>query len=244
MVSLGAWSMLGSPASASVLAGIGADWLVLDAQHGLYEDRSLVDALALLRASGAASTTHVRVPAGEPWLIGRALDAGAAGVIVPMVQNPEAAAAVVAAARYAPTGTRSWGPFDALYGNTPPDAEAANRRVHVSVMVESASAIAQVEEIAAVPGVDMVFVGPYDLSIALGTTLPELVADTSPGNPLDAVVAACRRAGVTAGAFAGSRELALAFAERGFTSLAVAVDTMVLARAASDLIAETRSAID
>ncbi len=225
---IGAWSLLGSPAVAAVMASAEPDWLVLDAQHGRFDDAAVVDTLSLLAGAPNRPRTVVRVAAGSPWLIGRALDAGADGVIVPMVQNAEQAALAASACRYPPLGSRSWGPLDGAYGRTPASAADANERIECAVMVETAEAVAGVDEIAATPGVDMIFVGPFDLALSLGTDVPSLLGDSSPENPLDRIVAACRAHGVAAGAFAGSNELAAQLAARGFDTLAVAVDTMLL----------------
>jgi 4-hydroxy-2-oxoheptanedioate aldolase len=235
-IQVAAWSMLGTPAAASLMARIGADLLVLDAQHGLYDDAGLIAAIP----AASAVPVHVRVPENNAALIGRALDAGATGIIVPMVQNVADAVAAAAATRYPPSGERSWGPLAAYRGEstTPPDE--ANERVSCAVMVETSRALADVDAIASAPGVDMVFVGPFDLAIALGRSVPDLLADHSPGNPLDAVVAACRRAGTRAGAFAGSLEAARALSERGFTTLAVAVDTQLISAAGTALVDAAR----
>ncbi|MCI2956528.1 aldolase/citrate lyase family protein [Agromyces atrinae] len=237
-VQIGGWSMLGSPAAASLMAHIGADWLLLDGQHGLYDDASIIASLA---TAPTETAVHVRVPTNSAALIGRALDAGAAGVVVPMVQDAAQAAAAAAATRYAPEGSRSWGPLAAYRGAPVTPAAEANRLVSCAVMVETDVAVGNVDAIAATPGVDMVLVGPFDLSIALGLTLGELLADHSPGNPLDTVVAACRAAGTTAGAFAGSLDVARELIGRGFTSVAVAVDSQLITAAGTALVAEARA---
>jgi len=228
--------MLGTPAAASLMARVGADWLALDAQHGLYDDAALIAAVP------AADPVPVRVRVAEnnAALIGRALDAGASGVIVPMVQTAAQAAAAAAACRYAPRGIRSWGPLAAYRGETPVPPEQADAAVSCAVMVETADALADVEAIAAVAGVDEVFVGPFDLAIALGVSVSDLLADDRPGNPLTTVVDACRRAGTLAGAFAGSIEAARTLAARGFTSLAVAVDTQLIAAAGAATVTQAR----
>ncbi len=237
-VQIGAWSMLGTAAAASLMSRIGADWVVLDSQHGLYDDAGVIAAVP----AAASVPVHVRVSANTPALIGRALDAGAAGVIVPMVQDAAEAVAAAAACRYAPEGIRSWGPLAAYRGeSTVPPAEA-NARVSCAVMVETPTAVADVEAIAAAPGVDIVFVGPFDLSIALGVEVADLLADRTPGNPLDRIVAACRAAGTVAGAFAGGRDAADALLSRGFTWIAVAVDTQLITAAGTALVADTRGA--
>ena len=235
-IQIAAWSMLGTPAAASLMSHIGADLLVLDAQHGLYDEAALMAAVPGV----SAVPVHVRVPDGSAAGIGRALDAGAVGVIVPMIQDAAEAAAAAAATLYPPLGERSWGPMAAYRGEpTTPPAEA-NAAVSCAVMVETARAISNLDGIAAASGVDMVFVGPFDLAIALGTDVPGLLADHSAHNPLDAVVAACRRAGTRAGAFAGSRDTAAALIARGFTTVAVAVDTQLITAAGRALVDSAR----
>lgn len=229
--------MLGTPAAASLLSHIGADLLVLDAQHGLFDDAGLIASIP----AASAVPVHVRVTTNSSGLIGRALDAGAAGVIVPMVQDAAEAQAAASATRYPPLGERSWGPMAAYRGEPTTPPGEANAAVTCAVMVETARAVANVEAIASTPGVDMVFVGPFDLSIALGTDVPALLADRSEGNPLDAVVAACRRAGTRAGAFAGSLETAAGLIDRGFTMVAVAIDTQLISAAGAALVDATRS---
>jgi len=228
--------MLGSPAATALMANIGADVLVLDAQHGLYDQSAVIAALP----SAPGIPVHVRVPENSAAVIGRALDSGARGVIVPMVQSGAEAAAAARACRYPPRGERSWGPLAAYRGEPTIAPAEANDTVSCSVMVETASALSELDAIATTPGVDEVFVGPFDLSIALGMTLTELLADHSPGNALDAVVAACRSAGVRAGAFAGNLDVAAALVARGFTSVAVAVDTQLISAAGTALIAAAR----
>ncbi len=244
-IMVGAWSNLGSPLAASVLAGTGADWLLLDGQHGLYDDAAVVATLAALGPGrpgpahpGRTARVLVRVPSNDAAWIGRALDAGASGVIVPMVQDEHEALAAARACRYPPEGGRSWGAWD--WGGGPPAPTDANRAVMCAVMVETPSAVERVAQIAATPGVDMVFVGPYDLSLALGTTHGELLADRSPDGPLARVVRACRDAGVLAGVFAGSLDAARVLRQHGFTWISVLTDTTFLAAAGAEAVAQAR----
>lgn len=242
-VVVGAWSILGSPLAASILAGTGADWLVLDGQHGLYDDATMVATLAALAGPprpGRASHVLVRVPSNDAARIGRALDAGATGVVVPLVQDEHEALAAARACRYPPDGVRSWGSWSGGYGTGTPSAAEANREVMCAVMVETPSALERVALIAATPGVDMVFVGPYDLSLALGTTHAELLADHSPDGPLGRVVRACGEAGVVAGVFASSLEAARLLRTHGFTWIIVLVDTVFLAQAGAEVVARAR----
>lgn len=229
--------MLGTPAAASLMARIGADLLVLDGQHGLFDDAGIIASLSIT----AAVPVHVRVPTNSASLIGRALDAGASGVIVPMVQDGAEAAAAAAACRYPPLGERSWGPLAAYRGETTIAPDDANARVTCAVMVETAHALSELDAIASAPGVDMVFVGPFDLAIALGTSVTDLLADRAPGNAMDAVVAACRAAGTRAGAFAGGLDAARNLIARGFTTVAVAVDTQLITSAGRELVDAARA---
>ncbi|HEU5456404.1 MAG TPA: aldolase/citrate lyase family protein, partial [Nocardioides sp.] len=176
------------------LARGGFDWVALDAQHGPV-DRTVLHAVGrALSDTGAAFV--VRVPAVDPAWIGAALDAGAAAVVVPSVTGSADAVLAARSSRYPPEGDRSWGPFAPQWGGTAPDPDTANATVRCLVMVESVGALADVDEIAATPGVDGLFVGPFDLALALGSTVDVLLDDRSDGNPLGRIVAAAQRHGI------------------------------------------------
>ena len=204
---------------------------MLDAQHGLYDAGSLTS--TLLQWGAVDRPAYVRLADQSPAGIGRVLDLGASGVIVPLVDTAEQAAAVAAACRYPPVGVRSWGPMTGLVGRAAPDPEQANASVMCGVMVETAGGIDAVENIAATPGVDMVFVGPFDLSLALGLDIDEMVDDTTSNSPLARIVAACSQAGIRAGVFAGAPERAHRLARFGFSDIVVFTDAALLAAAAT-----------
>ena len=241
-VEYGAFSFIDSPAVVEALGATGLSWLCLDAQHGRWDDAGVLAALDLAggAATGAGGRARilVRPRAADFGLIGRALDAGAAGVIVPMVDGVEDARRVVDAAYYPPIGRRSWGPIRSPYG-APSDVEAANDGVLVAIMIETLGALAAVDEIAALPGVDMLFVGPFDLSAALGTTVDALLADGSADAPLARVATAAAAAGVRFGAFAGGPERAAAFAAHGADFITLTSDTDALALGAATTLART-----
>lgn len=222
-VRAGVWATLGDPRTTLALERAGFDWVGVDAQHGHFDDAAVRGLFALRRVPSAP--VLVRVAANDPTLIGRALDAGADGVVVPLVQDAEQAGAAVAAAHYPPRGVRSWGP---LPGARDVAGPASAPRPLCAVMVETAGAVAGVRAIAAVPDLDMVFVGPFDLALALGRDVDEMLADTSGDAPLPTIVRACREAGVLAGAYAGSPERAAALRAQGVSWIAVATDTGVL----------------
>jgi 4-hydroxy-2-oxoheptanedioate aldolase len=237
---LGAWCNLADPFVVAIMAGAGFEWLCLDLQHGIFDDRAVVETL---RVPPLGAAVLVRVPANSAALIGRALDAGAAGVIVPMIGEAEEAAAAVAASRYAPEGSRSWGPFAGITGGATKAAAEANAATTCAVMVETPGAVERVGAIAAVPGVDAVFLGPFDLALAYGTTVPDLLADTSDASPLRRVVAACQAAGIIAGAYAGTLDTAVALRGFGFTMLAVTSDSGLLVEAAGRLRRQAAAAL-
>ncbi|MFD3445076.1 HpcH/HpaI aldolase/citrate lyase family protein [Microbacteriaceae bacterium 4G12] len=258
----GAWLTLTEPLAAYLLASAGFDWLCVDEQHGgagPADTAAVIGAAAAAGGAGAASGLSgasgsdgpsaaevlVRVPWNRPEYIGRALDSGARGVIVPMVESAAEAEEAAAACRYPPRGRRSWGP--SRTGYAVPGAGAvteSNDRVLCLVMIETPAALDRVEEIARVPGVDGIFVGPFDLSIALGRPVDEVLADGAPDAPLPRIVAACRAAGVIAGAYAGSVDRAAALRDRGFDLLAVASDTDLLQSAAQAAATEARARLD
>ncbi|MFW3386107.1 UNVERIFIED_CONTAM: aldolase/citrate lyase family protein [Kocuria sp. CPCC 205274] len=223
-VRAGVWATLGDARTVLALERAGFAWVGVDAQHGHFDDAAVRGLFALRREP--AAPVLVRVAANDPALIGRALDAGADGVVVPLVQDAAQAEAAVAAAHYPPRGARSWGP---LPGTRDPAAGVASvPRPLCAVMVETEPAVAAVRAIAAVPDLDMVFVGPFDLALALGRDVDELLADTSQDAPLPTIVRACREAGVLAGAYAGTPERAAALRAQKFSWIAVTTDTGVL----------------
>ncbi|MEP6796544.1 MAG: aldolase/citrate lyase family protein [Lapillicoccus sp.] len=220
------------PGVAAALAA-GLDWVCLDGQHGRWDDARVLAALDALPAE--PGRVLVRVRSLDAGLIGRALDAGARGVVVPMVESAEQARAAVAAVRYPPSGSRSFGPIRAPYG-APSDTAAANAANLCAVMIETAAALDAVEVIAAVPGVDLLFVGPFDLSLALGTDVDSLLAEDD--GPLTRVVAAAAATGIRAGAFAGTPDRARRMAALGFTLIAATSDTDVVERGLSSVVAQ------
>ncbi|NAZ87672.1 HpcH/HpaI aldolase family protein [Kineococcus indalonis] len=226
----GAWSSLASPGAVGTLARSGLDWVVLDAQHGEHDDRSLRECLR--EAGDGAARLLVRPGRLDVQEVGRALDAGAAGVVVPMVSTPEQARTAARACRYAPAGERSWGPHALLSGRDPVPPARADAGVLCAVMVETREGLADVAAIAAVEGVDVVLVGPFDLSLDLGTDVDALLAADAPDDPLPTVVRACTEHGAVPGAFGVGGERAERLRELGFRFVAATSDTELLAAGA------------
>jgi 4-hydroxy-2-oxoheptanedioate aldolase len=167
------------------------------------------------------------VPAGDFAFINAALDAGSTAVIVPQIESADQAAQAVAATFYPPRGGRSWGQLEQTWGRPVVEAQDANARTTCAVMIESEAGLDHVEEIAAVPGLDLLFVGPFDLSLSLGTTVPELLADHSPGSPLGRITAAAQSRGLFVGGFGGNPDDAVRFRSHGISCVVAATDLWV-----------------
>ena len=225
--SRGLWLMGSDVDLARRLARSGFDWIALDAQHGAIDRSALV---GLGRALGDVGTNFVvRVPGVEHSWIGASLDAGAAGVIIPSVASVEDARSGLAATFYPPLGERSWGPFTPMWDAEAPDAQEANALVQCAVMIETAGALEAVEEIAALDGVGLLFLGPVDLSLALGTTVAELLEAKGEGDPVPRILAAARRHGKDVAAFAGHPATVPALRAIGIDRVAVATDIALVA---------------
>lgn len=228
---LGAWMFLREPLIAEQASKQGYDYVCIDLQHGLPGFDQLPDMLAGVASGPAASI--VRVPWNESWMIGRALDAGAVGVIVPMVNTADEAAAAAAACRYAPNGERSIGPMGAMTRH--PGYFRSAGDVMCIVMIETVEAVENVAEIAAVPGVDALYIGPADLSMSMGLRPSADQDDQRFHDALAAVVDACNTNGIIPGVHA-SAELAAARREAGFEMITISFDhAPVMASLAADL---------
>jgi 4-hydroxy-2-oxoheptanedioate aldolase len=222
-----AWLALPSSLSAEMLAHQGWHSLTIDMQHGA------VDYAAMLAMLTTISTTDtvplVRVPWNMPGDVMRALDAGAYGVICPNVDTAEDAVRFVSACRYAPAGGRSVGPMRAaLYAGADYMAHA-NDTVLAIVQIESALALKNVDAIAAVPGLDMLYIGPSDLGLSLGREAKPDQVDPVVVEAIDAILAAAKRAKRRAGIFCVTVSYAKAMIEKGFDLVTVTSDTGLLA---------------
>ncbi|MBK9068111.1 MAG: 2,4-dihydroxyhept-2-ene-1,7-dioic acid aldolase [Gemmatimonadetes bacterium] len=226
-----------APEVADLLAGAGFDWLFLDAEHGAIDPRGVLD---LLYAVADRTPCLVRVPALEEDWIKRVLDAGADGIIVPQVGSAAQAEAAVRFAHHPPRGTRGLGTSRAnRYGlDLPAYLREVSERVTVVVQAETSQAVAEIESIVRVPGVDAVFVGPFDLSASLGR--PGEVTHPEVEGAIRRVREAAAAAGLPAGIFALGPAGLARWAAEGFTLLAAGVDAALLGAAAADLLGGLR----
>ncbi len=219
------WSALGTPSIAELLALAGADSIVFDLQHGLWLRPQLEAAIGLTRDR---AVPICRVADHGFAGIGAALDAGARGVIVPMVETPEQAAAIVAAAKYPPQGRRSTGGIRPIIDDKT-YVPRANDDIVVAAMIETATGTEAAAAIAAVPGIDALFIGPYDLSLSLGT-----FPDFGPRHEAAvlAILAAARKAGKPCGIFTPYASVAAHRRAQGFQWVVLADDQNLIHRQA------------
>lgn len=232
---VGMWSSLCSNIVAEIIANSGFDWIVLDTEHAPNEVPSLLSQLQAM-VNGTAEPV-VRCAWNDAVLIKRILDIGARSLLVPFVQNAEEARRAVAATRYPPLGIRgvSVAPRANLYGRIPNYHARAHENICVLVQVETAAAVNEIESIAAVEGVDGIFIGPSDLAADLGHL-------GNPGHPeVQAAIAAAgariRTAGKAAGILTTDAESAGRFWNMGFTFVAAGSDAGVVARGTATLAA-------
>src|ERR1700722_11839429 len=224
------WCSLPYPILAETVGREGFPAVTLEGQHGLWDVSSLITGVAAVRQSGSAPV--VRVPVADYALVSRALDFGAEGIIAPMINTAADARAFTAAAKYPPIGERSWGPHrvTSLAGLTDQSVylREANDNVITLAMIETGTALGNLEAIVDTPGIDGLFLGPSDLSIALsdGKSLDPLSPDVE--RELDRIVAACQAAGKIPGAFCHTAERAAALKKRGMRFLAVMSDIAML----------------
>ena len=214
----GSWLTTGSPVLAEMAAQVGFDWLLLDTQHGYWTYEATINAFQVI---GPTETVPVaRVAWNDMALIGRLLDAGALGIVVPMVNSREEAERAAAAMRYPPEGQRSAGGSRLrLYGDD--YFPNANSEVMLAVMIETRGAAERAEEILSVPGVDGCFIGPGDLGLSMGTFGRESEEHEA---VLGKVLAAGNTCGVPVGLPCTNVQDAKRRAEQGFRLLTCASD--------------------
>jgi 4-hydroxy-2-oxoheptanedioate aldolase len=231
------WMSIAGAQLAGQVARLPIDGVCLDMQHGMI---GFADAVGMIAAVNAAQR-----PAIVRILVGQALDAGASAVIAPMINSKQEAEALVRSAKYPPMGGRSWGGYTALqaFGLQPAEyLKQANAVTLVFAMIETQAALDAVEEIAAVPGLDGLFVGPSDLSIALsnGAGIDKTSAATL--DAMKRIAAAAKKNGLVAGAFAGKADIIKAYSAMGFSFMAAAVDADLLHWGAASLLKALKDA--
>jgi 4-hydroxy-2-oxoheptanedioate aldolase len=194
---IGLWLSTADPASVEQLGGVGFDYMCLDLQHGLIDYSNVLPALQAQQRS--ESIPIARAPWNEPGIIGKLLDAGVMGVIIPMVNTVAEAEQAVASCRYAPAGSRSFGPARAAPALGPDYYGEANQQIACIPMIETVTALENLDDIAKVEGIDALYVGPADLGISLGLGPGSDNADPKFTDAIDHVLAACQSNGIVPG---------------------------------------------
>ena len=237
---VGGWLSIGNAYTAETMASLGFDWLCIDLQHGVlsYDDLTYM----LPAMSRYDSIPFVRVPWNEPYEIMKALDIGAYGVIVPMVNNREEAELAVDSCRYPPQGHRSFGPIRAaMYGGRG-YAREANDQIACIVMIETAEGLENLDSIASTPGLDAIYIGPSDLAYALGLSPTSGSQEEKHKQTVLEILAACQKHGIAAGIHTGSLAQTKIHLEQGFNLVNLGTDSAFLARLAGTELGEAKEA--
>ena len=235
---VGSWLTLGSPLAAENMAHIGYDWLVVDLEHGASD---LPIAMGCFQAISTTDTVPMaRVAWNDPVRIKRILDIGALGIVVPMVNSAADAERAVQAMKFPPDGIRSiaLGRAGIAYGDG--YLQEANDQILVIVQIEHRDAVANIEEIVATPGIDVCFIGPYDLSATMGVEFGGAEHEAA----MQHVLAVTRNAGIPAGMWCGTAALVNRRLEEGFRFIAHSADTDLLVRGAREHFAPVKQALD
>ena len=239
---LSSWHAIPEPLIVEAVARAGFDAVVLDMQHGQFGPESLMRSIAAAALAGKPAVARVAV--GDFAMASRALDMGAAGVIAPMINSAAEASALVAAMKYPPLGARSWGPARAMAlageRDEPAFLAAGNAASLAIAMIETRAALEEVDSIIATPGIDGVFVGPWDLSVSLsgGKTVDPLLAGVD--EALRQVARAAGAAGKVAATMVPNPERARAAIDIGYRFIAVATDSDCLVAGARGILAGCR----
>ena len=233
------WLAIPNSFSTEVMAHQGWDSLTIDLQHGVIDYAAMVTMLQAI--STTATVPVVRVPWLEPGIIMKTLDAGAYGVICPMVSTREEAQRFVAYTNYAPRGTRSFGPVRAtLYGGADYPTQANDTIVRFA-MIETAQALDNLDAILSVEGLDAIYIGPSDLSLALGCKPVFDDVDPKAQEAIDHILERAKAHGLVAGIHNGTPEGAMARIAKGFRFVTVGSDARLLAAGSQDLLGAMRA---
>ena len=234
------WLAIPDSFSAETMAHQGWDSLTIDLQHGVVDYQAMIP---MLQAISTTDTVPVvRVPWLAPDHLMKALDAGAYGVICPMVNSREDAQNLVAWTHYAPRGTRSFGPLRALLYGGADYPQHANDTIVTFAMIETARALDNLDAILSVEGLDAIYIGPSDLSLSLGCRPVLDDVDPKAAESIDHILARAKVHGVVAGIHNGTTEHALARIAKGFQFVTVSSDARLMAAGAQQVVARMRAA--
>ena len=236
---VGAWLVSAAASAAEALGCIGFDFLVVDMEHTPLDTPQMVGILQTI--AGTSAQAIVRPPWNDVVMVKRVLDVGAQSLLFPFVQNADEAKRAVASTRYPPAGVRGVAAMHrgSRYGTVPNYQKRAHEEICVIVQIETMTAFDQLEAIAAVPGVDSIFIGPADLSASMGF-LGDM-GNAAVQEKLRAGAQACRRLGKPCGIVGGNPEIVANFLDYGFSWVAVGSDLAMLASRATEYLAAVRN---
>ena len=214
------------PEIAEIMIEVGFDWLFVDTEHAPFNAK---DALKILQTAGGRCPCAVRIPATNEVWIKKALDIGADGIIAPQLNSADEAERIVRLCKYPPRGTRSVGIGRAhKYGlGFKEYVNKANEEVAVILQAENTNALKNISEIVRVPGIDAIFIGPYDLSASMGKI--GNLTDPDVRNAIATIAECCRNAGICVGIFVDTAETATAYIQQGFRLIAISTDGLHMA---------------
>ena len=235
------WLAIPSSFAAEVMAHQGWDTLTIDLQHGALDYSAMLPMLQAIHGSPAMPI--VRVPWLEPGIIMKTLDAGALGLICPMVNTREDAQKLVAYTHYAPRGTRSFGPVRAGLVHGADYAKAADDQLVIFAMIETAQALDNLDAICSVEGLDAIYIGPSDLSLALGCAPTFDDVDPKVAQAIDHILDRATAHGLKAGIHNGRSDVALARLRKGFRFVTIGSDARLLAAGSQQIVSEMRAGL-
>lgn len=230
-IGFGCWQMIPGANVSRTLARTGVDFVLVDCEHGNIDDAAMHDAVPAIAACGVSPI--VRIADNQGFLVKRALDSGAHGILVPLLNTVEDAKNLVLSAKFPPQGNRGFGspfPMGRFHHTLGSDdyLKQSNDALLTMVQIETKDGLDNVDDIAAVPGIDVLFVGPFDLGNNIGQPIVNGVMHESLHAAIDRVLKAAKAAGKKAGIFCTSGEQAKFYADQNFDMISVATDMFVL----------------
>lgn len=230
---IGTLQTLDSPEITEILALAGFDWLWIDLEHSILDVKG---AQRILQAAGSTCSGIIRSPSHDPVWIKKLLDIGAAGILFPQVKSAEEAARLSQYCRYSPEGCRSVGLCRAHdYGMSFREyVETANQKIAVALQIEHIDAVNDIEAIVKVPGIDALIIGPYDLSGSMNKI--GQVNDPEVQQQIEKVRKVCLDAGMPVGIFTSNPEEVKSLIEKGYTMIAVGIDTMIFGQKVKEML--------
>lgn len=239
---IGAWLVSGAPSTAEALGCLGFDFLVVDMEHTPIDLQQMIGILQTI--AGTPAQAIVRPPWNDMVMVKRVLDTGAQSLLFPFVQNADEAKRAVAYTRYPPAGVRGVAAMHrgSRYGTIPNYVKRAHEEICVIVQIETTTAFAHLEAIAAVPGVDSIFIGPADLAASMG--FPGDIGNPAVQDKLSSGAQTCKRLGKPCGIVGANPDMVDRFLEYGFSWVAVGSDIAMLVSRAQDSLSAARKTVD